>query len=90
MGMERFWDWLCAATILWKRLLAAVLVLLLLSGFSLLYVDPGSGSYYILLFNLVALGGLLAANVFILHRCRARANQPAVEGPGAQDAEDEW
>lgn len=88
MGMERFWDVLCAATPLWKRFLAAVLVLLLLTGFSLAYVDPGSGSYFIVVFNLVALSGLLAGTLFVLHRCRGRRNRPPARETAARDGEE--
>lgn len=89
MEMERFWDRICTVTPLWRSLLAGAIVLLLLSGFSMVFVDPGSGSYYILVFNLVVLSGLVAANVFVLRRCSNRANRRQMKRVGAEDDRDE-
>ncbi|WP_207592487.1 hypothetical protein [Halomontanus rarus] len=68
--MDRLWDWLCGVTPLWRITLAVIMILLTISVFSVGFVESGTDSYYITLFNFVVLGVLLAGNVSILYRCK--------------------
>ncbi|MCU4742595.1 hypothetical protein [Natronoglomus mannanivorans] len=68
--MERFWNWVCSVVPLWRITLAVIMILLTISVFSIGFVESGSESYYITLFNFVVLGILLTGNVSILYQCK--------------------
>lgn len=78
-GMVKFWDKICAFTPLWQLALAIIMMLLVLTVFSLAFVTPGTGSYYIVLFNLLLLGILTITDIGVLYVCK-QYRQKELEG----------
>lgn len=66
---DEFWDVVCAAGPALRVALTGVFVLLLLSLFALLFISPGSGSYYLTLANLLILIPLMGVLVYSIRRC---------------------
>jgi hypothetical protein len=77
--MVKFWDKICAFTPLWQLALAIIMMLLVLTVFSLAFVTPGTGSYYIVLFNLLLLGILTITDIGVLYVCK-QYRQKELEG----------
>lgn len=73
--MKRIWETLCMGAPVLRIVLALALILLLMSGLAIPFVDPGSATYYITLVNLTVLLPLLIATVYILHTCKRRRRQ---------------
>lgn len=67
--MKRFWETLCMGVPLLRIVLA--LILLVMSGLSIPFVDRSSATYYITRVNLSVLLPLLLASVYGLHTCKA-------------------
>jgi len=93
--MVKFWDKMCAFTPLWRLALAIIMILLVLTTFSFAFVAPGTGTYYIVLFNLLLLGLLLMVNLGVLYVCK-QYRQKELEGEkeletfqGSEGASDE-
>lgn len=66
---DRFWTYICLVTQLWQIAIGLVTVILILSLFSLLSLEPGSESYYIAQFNLVLMVPLLFSVFYIIRKC---------------------
>ena len=64
-----FWKLICRYKHIWSIMFTATIVLLVLLGGAMIFVDPGTASYYISLFT-GTLGVLLASIlVLILRKC---------------------
>ena len=74
-----FLDVLCGATHLVRRVLQTVVVLLLLLGFSFLFVAPGTGSYYIAIVNAIILVPLLVASMTIIYWCESKRERKTID-----------
>lgn len=66
---ERFLELLCSNTSALFMLLIVCIILLVLSGISFLFLDPGTPSYVLLQIDLVLLVGFIAVISWLFNRC---------------------
>lgn len=70
---ERVRDTVCRFRGQLSQLFVLMVVLLVLSLFSLLFVDPGSTSFVILQLDFIILGITLSVTGLVVYACRQRA-----------------
>jgi uncharacterized membrane protein (DUF485 family) len=77
--LDRFLDTACGFTWALSIVLAMNLLFLLLTGFSLLYLDPSDRSYDVALLTIASALGVVAIVVGLVLLCRRRGQMPDEE-----------
>lgn len=69
---DTVWDRICEMERIWHGMAIIDFVLLLLLGFSFLYVEPGSGNFVVAVLALIVIGVYMAAYAVVWTKCAGR------------------